>query len=389
MRFQAGWLSSSRALGASIEEQFTSVPGTTPASWCDRTKLGRQLAAWISFPHYLSGWQRTAVTAANSLMKQHKFDVILSTSPPRTAHLIANEIARRHGVPWIMDLRDPWYGEWAAEYTDSRLLKSMYHKLYVRCAKQATIVVANTERLRSQLQLSVPERAEHVVTIPNGCPAASDARSSHSRKSQKFSIGHYGNLYERRTAATFVHGLRLWMDRNHPSRTSISVKFTGKTSTATCKSIAHYDMLDTIQLCPSVSRGQVRNLMLEDYVLLVIANDQPYQLPGKVYEYLSVGRRILAITEHDSTTADILKDRAGCAIAETPDQVATALQRFWQDFQRGKSAEIDHSEFVNASCYGRRTEQLAAVIKEACTSRNRDRSLTNRRARIEMPADNW
>ena len=41
-------------------------------------------------------------------LEENPVDVIVSTGPPHSMHLIAMKVAAATGIPWIADFRDPW-----------------------------------------------------------------------------------------------------------------------------------------------------------------------------------------------------------------------------------------------------------------------------------------
>ena len=49
-----------------------------------------------------------AVRAGTRAVREREIDVVLSTSPPNSVHVIAAAIARRTGVPLVADFRDSW-----------------------------------------------------------------------------------------------------------------------------------------------------------------------------------------------------------------------------------------------------------------------------------------
>ncbi len=109
-------------------------------------------------------------------------------------------------------------------------------------------------------------------------------------------------------------------------------------------------------------------LMSEQYVLLLLANDQPLQVPGKVYEYVASGRRILAMTERDSATGDVLAGIPGCAIAETPEEVPHSLDRFWAEYSAGAPALVRRDEALRAMSYQARASEYCSLLREVALS---------------------
>lgn len=53
-------------------------------------------------------WIGPSVRFLKKYLKEHPVDVIVSTGPPHSMHLIARKVARSTGIPWVADFRDPW-----------------------------------------------------------------------------------------------------------------------------------------------------------------------------------------------------------------------------------------------------------------------------------------
>lgn len=328
--------------------------------WLRATQGRRLLMSWLQFPDDRMGWYRPALTMAHQILQQYEFDAIFSTSPPRAAHLVAYRMARSFNVPWIMDLRDPWYFD--MDHLDSKPLEGLYYWLYATLATRADRVVLNTERLRTDMHARFPEFGYKSVAIPNGVRV--DRRSSRPATPDRFGIGHYGSVYGSRTTRTFLHGLRLWLDARGAPPDALAVRFVGHEHGDAAEYIEKFDLSGVVDLQPAVSRDQVSGLMREDYMLLLLANDWPLQVPGKLYEYFAAGRRILATTEHEGSVADLIQDHPGCAIAETPQEVARSLDAYWSEFQSGAGAEISYDDLLQECSYENRTAALARLIHD-------------------------
>jgi hypothetical protein len=354
---------------AGQESQGEFQPAQT-SGWLEATPGRRLLLSWLRFPDELAGWYAPALKAAEEAHKQFNFDAIISTSPPRVVHLIARKLTMRHGLRWVMDLRDPWYDEWNPGAPQSNFLKTQYRKLFNKCASRADVVVLNTERLRQHVIQHTPELADKSLAIPNGCSLRASIASPSSMFPDRFSIGHYGNVYDQRSPEVFLRGLRLWLDENSEAAQATSVHFIGQEFGNTLEHINALKLEDFVTLSPPVPRNQVLDLMRSDYLLLLIANGQPVQIPGKLYEYLSAGRRIITTTEHDSATADLLNGAPHCPIAETAEEVAASLQSQWTEYTQRLSPDVDHSRLLDECSYERRTERLAQALKKSAPKLN-------------------
>lgn len=359
-RTPAPALEEKRGTGPKTEPRSTPAPGGS--------SMAGRMREWLAFPDSRIGWYQPAVRAAESLLAKQEFDAILSTSPPRTAHLIARHLAGKYKLPWIMDLRDPWMS-WTSPEARRSGVAAKQQQLFRSCLLQASAIVANTERLRSFVVGEHGDVAERVFAIPNGCLPPARQEDAPPSAPGRFSIGHYGDLYGKRTGRMFLQGVREWIDVARPDKGRLAIRFAGNEfDAATLAEAARPELQSTISFQAAVPRTEVRRMMAEDYVLLLVANEQPLQVPGKAYEYLAAGRRILAVTEHDGATADLLRGRPGCVIAETAEEAKCGIERFWEEFERGETAEVDHTGFLKENAFPRRAEQLAALI-EICVKK--------------------
>jgi len=72
--------------------------------------MGRY-AGWMSRPDRWVSWKLGGVIDGIRMIKEYKVDVIWSTYPIATAHIIGAVLHRKSGIPWIADFRDLWIGE--------------------------------------------------------------------------------------------------------------------------------------------------------------------------------------------------------------------------------------------------------------------------------------
>src|SRR2546430_344043 len=89
-----------------------------------RRQLGREVAALLTFPDESRGWLLRAALRTRSLMRRLQPQVVVSSGPPHTAHLVAGFATMGSAVPWLIDLRDPWAGPLSKIWESDRLLGS-------------------------------------------------------------------------------------------------------------------------------------------------------------------------------------------------------------------------------------------------------------------------
>ena len=71
-----------------------------------------RLARWIRFnliiPDGRIGWYSGAIKAAKKIINDNNIDMIFTSGPPHSVHLIGNTLAKKTGIKWVTDFRDPW-----------------------------------------------------------------------------------------------------------------------------------------------------------------------------------------------------------------------------------------------------------------------------------------
>lgn len=95
-------------------------------------------------------------------------DVIFASSPPLPAAAAAAVVAKRFGVPWVMDVRDPWPEAAVAlgELSDPRIIGAL-ERLERRLYRSAAAIVTVTEPFRVDIAAKLTDPTK-VTIVPNG-----------------------------------------------------------------------------------------------------------------------------------------------------------------------------------------------------------------------------
>ncbi len=97
----------------------TSSPAPKTASGGDGTREARRRRSsagrfedWIwsrlLIPDPQIVWTAAAYASGLYIARREKPDVLYSSSPPNSLNVLALALARKLGLPWIADFRDPW-----------------------------------------------------------------------------------------------------------------------------------------------------------------------------------------------------------------------------------------------------------------------------------------
>ena len=64
------------------------------------------------FPDLYKGWYLPALREARKILQEEKIDLIFTSSPPYTSAFIAKKLKEEFGVPWVVEWRDLWSGNY-------------------------------------------------------------------------------------------------------------------------------------------------------------------------------------------------------------------------------------------------------------------------------------
>lgn len=127
---------------------------------------GRYPAA-LALPDRWATWRYGAAPTALRIIRERRVDVILSTFPIATAHLIGLEATRRTALPWIAEFRDPmWPG---SEYPPDPRMNAAWMRLEARIFAAVRKVVVTSPSAVSEYAARFPafERS-NIALIENG-----------------------------------------------------------------------------------------------------------------------------------------------------------------------------------------------------------------------------
>ena len=103
---------------------------------------------------------------------------------------------------------------------------------------------------------------------------------------------------------------------------------------------------------------------MNSHLLVLLAPDQPYEIPAKAYEYLGSGVDILALTQ-EGATADLIRKTRGGVVVDPQDirQIKGAVSELYLNWAAGRSC--DRIRPPNAArMYERRelTKRLVSIL---------------------------
>ena len=291
------------------------------------------IAGWypalLATPDRWIGWLPWALAAARRVMRDDPADLVFSTSPVATAHLIAQRVARRYRLPWVADFRDPWYEEppepgtpavvhWASRWLERGV---------ARCADR---LLTTTDHLAGMLRArygAVVQNKLHAIV--NGFDEADfTGFPAPLPRGARLRIVHAGEINaEFRDPRPLFQAIRTaaaagWLD---PAAVQLTFIGGGRLAhdPALTQAIAAAGLQASVTFEARIPYDQALRRMGEaDLLLLLQASEDTRQLvPAKLYEYLRLRRPVLALLYEGATSQLLQRAQAGWSVH--PEQGAT------------------------------------------------------------------
>jgi glycosyltransferase involved in cell wall biosynthesis len=277
----------------------------------------------------VAAWAPFARSRALALHRRRRFDAVITTSPPESAHAVGFAL-RRRGLPWIADVRDAWtYESLRPEYPTAaqRRLDAWLERRWLGSA-DAVVCVAKPAAadLRSR-GIAEP------VLIPNGwdpesAPPTADSPSEvlDPERVSLLYTGRFGSYG--RDPAPLVEGLRRLAAESPEAAAQLELVVAGPL-TAEEEELFRTDVAPArIVRAGSVPREGALALQREADALLLVAQPTRSQLLNiKLFEYLASGTPILALAG-GTEAGRVVEEVGGETVrADDPRAIAAALER--------------------------------------------------------------
>jgi hypothetical protein len=308
-------------------------------------QLYREVAAFLAFPDDSRGWMLRAALRTRSLIRRFRPQVVVSSGPPHSAHVVAGMATIGTSVRWLIDLRDPWAGPlptvWESDpRLGSRIFRALSPLLERLAFRTAHGVVTNTHQLAEALAVRYPDVP--LVCVPNGV----DPECLPAPARQPYpglSVAHAGTLYAGRDVGPVVRALRLFFER-HPEAAQVGSKMRiagdaeVRYARAFYNAVAAAGMERYVEVLGPLPRAEALNVVSRSRLAVVLAQEQELQIPAKLYESVAMGVPTLVVAPADSA-AGLEGSRIGALVRDSDDVegIAGVLEHLWRNGSRERS----------------------------------------------------
>jgi glycosyltransferase involved in cell wall biosynthesis len=331
----------------------------------------RAAASWFQVPDAYAGWARRAARAARARAGRGDLGAVLSTSPPDSVHAVGRSAARAARVPWVADFRDPWVGLYFKR-PPTAWHRARHAALERRVLEEADLVtVASRTHLGELGQASGarPRRAEHwpngfeVEAEPDRAPTGTTPGAAARRMSLVFT----GTLSQMPDAEVFLEAVAELCRRRPEARRRVRVTLAGPHESGYPDRALGLGLTGIVEFTGPVDHARARALQQgADLLLLWKPSGAAYRtmVPGKLYEYLSARRPLLALLPEGDEAAALARAGGAEVMGGQRAAVADALERHYVAFLEGAEVERPVSPWLASHERPRLVERMAGWLDQ-------------------------
>jgi hypothetical protein len=266
------------------------------------------------------------LTQVAGALADERHRVVISSGPPHFTHVAAAQVARRHRIPHVIDLRDPW----ALPNTASRLERMLPDMQLTQheapTLASAALIITNTAAAERVLIDRFPELRDRIRCMPNGSdvePVSGDVLTRPAR----FQIAHCGSLYLDRDPRPFLRAVGRVRAQLGLGPDDLKVVFMGAPARVAGRSLtelaAEAGLDGLFEERAAGTRDEARQLLRESTMAVAFQGETRTQVPAKVFEYVAFPVWLLALVGSESATADMVAN-SDAIVLDIDDEAGTA-----------------------------------------------------------------
>ncbi len=333
----------------------------------------QNLSLWIRgnlfIPDPRVWWLRPSVRFLKKYLKEHPVDVIVTTGPPQSMHLIGLKLHKATGIPWVADFRDPWTKMFYYKHLHlSKAADRKQHRMEKAVLDGASAVISVTPLVQREFQEMT---RTPVVLITNGFdeddyPDMSATGTDGLDNAMEFRVTHTGLFAEDGNPLVLWDALADKCASDEAFKEALRIRLIGKVDEAIIAAIEARGLgPNLVNLGYRPHNEAVAEQRSASLLILPLRQEPEYRnvLPGKIFEYLAARRPILGIGQEDGAAAQVLADTRSGVMCNWDNAagIRSAVDRAW-------SAHLAEEDFnpTGIEKYTRRhlTHLLATLLNQ-------------------------
>ena len=333
-----------------------------------------KISVWIRgnffIPDARKFWVKPSVKFLKKYLETNAVDVLVTTGPPHSMHLIGLQLKKEFPhLFWVADFRDPWT---KISYYQHLMLTpwadAKHKQLEKKVFQTANITLATSPSDAENFK----NEGANAFCITNGFDTHEKgiAQIQHTA----FSVSYVGVLEQLRNPSALWEAIGELCSENEDFKNHFQLQFAGRVDEEILKEIYQQIPKDKVHLLGYISHHDSFTVMLSSVVLVITNFPKSASkgiIPGKLFEYLSTGNKIVSIGPEAADVEGILmKTKAGKHFTYSQkNEMKSYLLDAFNAFIQKENLKPQLSEEVMYYSRKNLTAQLVNLLHEALTTR--------------------
>lgn len=332
-------------------------------------KLSVWVRANLFIPDPRRFWVKPSVEFLVPYIQQHEIDVVVTTGPPHSMHLIGVELKKKCKIQWVADFRDPW-SDWDLldKLGVKGVIRAWHRKLEKSVITTADLVLTASRGIEESLLAKAKDI--QIAEITNGFDRDDLPTAKLKNQYNKFRMTHLGLLNELRNPHVLWDCLEEICEELPGFQADLELLLAGMVSESILERLQNSERLRSqLKHLDYISHQEVFEYYQDTSILLLLLNSQESEqliIPGKLFEYLLVEKPVLAIGRKNSEVDEILNYTAVGQVFEADEKEAikTMILESYKGFKVNESiVQPNHIEqFSREYLTKQLVEKLDALI---------------------------
>lgn len=315
------------------------------------SKISRWVRGNFFIPDARKGWNEYALRAAREIIAKEGIDIVVTTGPPHSTHLIGLNLKQEIDLIWIADFRDPWTDIYYYDqllHSARSIEKDKRMELSVLVNSDLIFAVCPSNKLT--LSNKIPHRDRSKLRLlPNGFDEA-DFDYTMPSVNSTFTLVYTGTLASSYNFRPLFAALgKLSFDWKLVIAGSIAPEIKVL--------LRESDFFEKVEYRGYLSHEEVLGLLVSADMLLHVLPKNEKGTSGKLFEYLGAGKPILNLAAKDGDSAYYIQE-ANAGVTFNGEEV-TNMVDFIESVRRGEVSFNPSRELYTRRA---RAEKLAETI---------------------------
>ena len=312
-------------------------------------------------------WIGPSVRFLKKYLKEHPVDLIVSTGPPQSMHLIGRRLALETGLPWIADFRDPWTKIFYFKHLSMTSGTERWHrKMEKKVLDDASAVVAVSPLVQQEFQAMTQTPVELITNGFDACDFPSERYvEADGGPDKDFVITHTGLFAADGNPTVLWKVLADKCASSEEFAKLLKIKLVGKTDRQIVESVESVGLgANLIDMGYQPHAEAIEQQRRASLLILPLRKEPEYKavLPGKLFEYLASWRPVLGIGQPDGAMSMILNSTKTGVVLDWSDEASISrfIELCWQNHLAGSLTveDADISRFTRKEL----THRMAALF---------------------------